>query len=60
MFIAIGILVAIVVWGIIRLTKYEFSKLNSDTLDILKERYVGGELSKEDFEQIKKDLSSIR
>ena len=60
MFIVIGILIALIIWGVIRLRKYEISKLNSDTLDILKERYAGGELSKEDFEQIEKDLSSIR
>jgi len=57
-----GVIVALVVWGIKRLT--ERGRSESDTsqkvvpLDIAKERYARGEISKEEFDQIKKDLSA--
>jgi len=56
-----GVIVALVVWGIKRLTERGRSgPRNSerrDVLDIVKERYARGEISKEEFDQIKKDLS---
>ena len=57
-----GVIVALVVWGIKRLTERGRSgPRNSerrDVLDIVKERYARGEISKEEFDQIKKDLSA--
>ncbi len=56
-----GGIIALVVWGINRLTGRRDSEPSSgqkgDPLDIAKERYARGEISREEFEQIKKDLS---
>lgn len=56
-----GLVVALVVWGIRRLTERKNSGSDntkkSDALDIARERYAGGEITREEFEQIKKDLS---
>ena len=52
-------IIGLMVWGIIRLTRY--TGFNSTTkqspVDITKERYARGEITKEQYEQIKKDLS---
>ena len=52
-----GGLIALVVWGITKLTKQSDSASERDPLDVAKERYARGEISREEFEQIKKDLS---
>jgi uncharacterized membrane protein HdeD (DUF308 family) len=56
-----GAIIALVVWGIKKVTEREDSRPKStekrDALDIAKERYAKGEISREEFEQIKKDLS---
>jgi len=52
--------IALVVWGIRKLTERRDTGPTtgkSDPLDIAKERYAKGEISKEEFDQIKKDLS---
>jgi putative membrane protein len=53
-------IIALVVWGVTKLTQREGSGSSTtekrDPLDIAKERYARGDLSKEEFEQIKKDL----
>jgi len=49
--------IALIIWAIIRLGKGGGSATKSEPLDIAKERYAKGEISKEEFEQIKKDLS---
>ena len=46
----------LIIWAISKLGKGG-SATKNDPLDIAKERYAKGELSKEEFEQIKKDLS---
>ena len=51
-----GGLIALIVWGIIRLTKRNDTTPRHNPLDIAKERYAKGEINKEEFEQIKKDL----
>ena len=52
-----GGLIAFIVWGITKLSRRNGSTPKRDPLDITKERYAKGEISKEEFEQIKKDLS---
>ena len=52
-----GGLIALIVWGITKLSRRNGSTPKHDPLDVAKERYAKGEISKEEFEQIKKDLS---
>ena len=58
------VIIALIVWGIIALVKRGNSTSDTpqkrDPLDIAKERYAKGEISKEELEQIKKDLSSLQ
>ena len=54
-----GAIVALIVWAVIRLSRREdtssISKVNA--LDAAKERYAKGEITKAEFDQIKKDIS---
>jgi len=56
-----GAIIALIVWGITRLAGRGGSKPEArgrpGALDIARERYARGEISREEFEQIKKDLS---
>jgi putative membrane protein len=52
-----GAIIAVVVWGIKKATERGSTNEKKNSLDIAKERYAKGEISKEEFEQIKKDLS---
>ena len=52
-----GGLIALIVWGITKLIRRGDSTSKHDPLDVAKERYTKGEISREEFEQIKKDLS---
>ncbi len=53
-----GAIIALIVWGVRKLTKRSEITINKETpLDIAKERYAKGEISKTQFEQIKKGLS---
>ncbi|MBT3363300.1 MAG: SHOCT domain-containing protein [Chloroflexi bacterium] len=59
MFVFWGAIIALVVWGINRLSQNNStSKTESrhNPIDIAKERYAKGEISKVEFEQIKSDL----
>ena len=51
-----GGLIALIVWGITKLSRRNGSTTKQDPLDIAKERYAKGEISEEEFNQIKKDL----
>jgi putative membrane protein len=51
-----GGLIALIVWGISRLARHSHSNGKQSPLDIAKERYARGEISREQFEQLKKDL----
>ena len=54
-------LIGLVTWGVVTLIRRSSSgsiKMEErDALSITRERYARGEISKEQFEQIKKDLS---
>ena len=52
-----GGLIALIVWGITKLSRRNGSTPKHDPLDIAKERYAKGEISRDEFEQIRKDLS---
>ncbi len=56
-----GGIIALIIWGIKRLTARGGSGSGSiereNPLDIAKGRYAKGEISKEEFERLKKDLS---
>ncbi|MFC2011214.1 SHOCT domain-containing protein [Chloroflexota bacterium] len=52
-----GVLIALIVWGIKQLTVRGISTPKHDPLDVAKERYAKGEISREEFNQLKKDLS---
>ncbi len=53
-----GGLIALVVWGVKKLTERSGSSSKRDPLDIAKERYARGEISEEEYQRLKKDLSS--
>ncbi len=52
-----GGLIALIVWGITKLTGRGSSTPRQNPLDVAKERYARGEISREEFEQLKKDLT---
>jgi len=52
-----GGIIALVIWVIRRVTSRGGSEGSHLALDITKQRYARGEISREEFEQIKKDLS---
>lgn len=57
MFLFWGALIALIVWAVVKLTRRGNSVSKTNLIDIAKERYAKGEISKEEFEQIRKDLS---
>lgn len=53
------ILIAVGIWVVIRLNQNQNNKgdsLDQDPLEILKNRYARGEISKAEFERMKNDL----
>jgi len=50
-------LIVLIVWGVMKIGKGGSDTSKKDALDIARERYAKGEISKEEFEQIKKDLA---
>ncbi len=53
-----GGIIALVIWLIVRLTRSgPTPSQRGNALDIARERYARGEITKEEFDQIKKDLS---
>ncbi len=55
------VVVGLIVWGVVALAKRGTSTSDTtqkrDPLDIAKERYAKGEISKEELKEIKKNLS---
>ena len=56
MFVFWGGLIALIIWGITRLTRHDNTIIKHTPLEVAKERYARGEINKQEFEQIKKDL----
>jgi putative membrane protein len=56
MFLFWGGVVALIVWGVTKLTKRDTPERTKPALDLAKERYTEGEITREEFEQIKKVL----
>jgi len=52
-----GGLIALIVWGIMKLVRQNGSASKQNPLELAKERYARGEITREQFEQIKKDLT---
>lgn len=52
-----GGLAALVVWGISRFTRNGSSTQKQYPLEIARERYARGEISRDEFEHIKKSVS---
>ncbi len=52
-----GALIGLIVWAVIRLSRQNGSQSKVNHIEIAKERYAKGEISKKEFDQLKKDLS---
>ena len=53
-----GAIIALIVWAIRRTTGHHINRTDTRSpIDIAKERYAKGEISKEQFERLKKDLT---
>ncbi|MFC2033606.1 SHOCT domain-containing protein [Chloroflexota bacterium] len=56
MVIVWGGLIALIAWGIMRLSRRNYSTPKHEPLNMAKERYAKGEIPREEFSKIKKDL----
>ena len=56
MFALWGVVIALVIVAIVRFSRRDGSLARHNALDIAKERYARGEITKDEFEQIRKDL----
>jgi putative membrane protein len=52
-----GGVIALIIWLIARSRRNQVSGEKSGPIEIAKERYAKGEITREQFEQLKKDLS---
>ena len=52
-----GGLIALIVWTMTKLNRRGETTQKHSLLDVVRERYAKGEISKDEFEQLKKDLS---
>jgi putative membrane protein len=50
-------IIALIIWGIKRFTEGTKTTTGKDALDIIKERYARGEITKQEYDEIKRDLS---
>jgi len=52
-----AVVVGLVVWAIVWFTRRDGRGRKDDSLSIASERYARGDISREEFERIRKDLS---
>jgi putative membrane protein len=55
-----GALIALAVWAVLRFSRSDTAaptRVENNPLDLAKERYARGEIGKEEFYRIKKDLT---
>ncbi|RQW08548.1 MAG: SHOCT domain-containing protein [Calditrichaeota bacterium] len=57
------ILLIVIIWGIVKIAgstsrQNQLPPAEDDAIEILKKRYARGEISREQFEEMKKDLQS--
>jgi len=52
-----AVVIAVIVWAVKKLAGGGGTTSRNTPLDIARERYAKGEISREEFEQLKKDLS---
>lgn len=52
-----GGLIALIVWTMTKQNRRGETTQKHSLLDVVRERYAKGEISREEFEQLKKDLS---
>ncbi len=52
-----GGIIFLIVWGVTRLSKHSDYRGDTQPLEIARQRYAKGEITKDQFEQIKKDLA---
>jgi len=52
-----GGLITLIVWGVTKLSRRNGSTAKHGPLDVAKERYAKGEISRDEYEQLRKDLS---
>ena len=62
MFIFWALVIGLIIWGVTRMGRYagrpsRYARYETGALDIARERYARGEISKEEYEQLKRDLS---
>ena len=56
--VLLGGIAALVVWAVRQYAPHGGSSPGADSLEILKRRYARGEVTREQFEQMKKDLGA--
>ncbi|OGO20485.1 MAG: hypothetical protein A2144_03075 [Chloroflexi bacterium RBG_16_50_9] len=50
------VIIGLIVWGVISFNRHRESPSKRNPLEIARERYARGEITGEQFEQLKKDL----
>jgi len=53
-----AVVIGLVVWGVRHYTRRQNNSTNDSAIEIARQRYAKGEITKEQFEQLKKDLQS--
>lgn len=57
MFVLSAVVIGLIVWAVITLSRRNGLRERDGALRIARERYARGEISREEFEQVNRDLS---